>query len=69
VTKNPEKIYPSFGTVDMNRGYKISPEAGDISHVFDEDASEDWTVKIFLACRKISAKKSYYSNRARKGSC
>lgn len=49
MTKKLEDLYPSFGTVDMDKGYRISPEAGDVRHILDEDESENWFVRMVNA--------------------
>lgn len=69
MTNNQEKNYPSVGTVDMNRGYKVSPEAGDISFIFAEDPSENWVVSYIRPysdhiirnkrARKLNISKNY----------
>jgi len=67
VTKNPEKIFPSFGTIDMNRGYRISPEAGDISHIFADDESESrlTSMRGNIHCNYLPVARKYKKKRAR----
>ncbi len=65
MTKKREDLYPSFGTVDMDKGYKISPEAGDVRHILDEDESENWFVRMVSAKQREQTCENSRKSRAR----
>lgn len=65
MTKNREDLYPSFGTVDMDKGYKISPEAGDVQHILNDDDSENWFVRLVSANQREQTCKNSRKSRAR----